>query len=200
MMTMEEELKMFKGKKVFIDNISKAFEVNPKISSVNSIEYEVYHKDIIVNDEHRDYFEEYVVVNFFGGGKSVKLVSGNSCTANFRALGSMLDGGYYKEMEDYETLKDRGFSLVQLSANMKLDKLLSKPMKHIRDIEACFDYCRNSSDVERVIRMIPSAFGTFEADYDEDDQDEFYICNTYYDETDSEQSETYTFEFYKGEV
>lgn len=195
-MTTTEKIKMYAKKKAFINKISAVFETTHS-TTVESVSYEVYQKEI---SPDTTYFTEYVIVNYIGGGKSVRIVNGNSDTANFRAIGTLLDGGYYDELPDYETLADRGFKAVKLSDTPTLDELLSKPMKHIRDVEACFDYCRDSNDIERVIRMIPSAFGTFEVDYDKDDEDEFYICNTYYDETDSEQSETYTFEFYKGEI
>ncbi len=195
-MTTTEKIKMYTTKKAFIKKISDIFETT-RSTTVESVSYEVYRKEI---SPDTTCFTEYIIVNYIGGAKRVRIVTGNSDTANFRAIGVLIEGGYYDELSDYETMTDRGFTLVKFSDTPMLDDLLSKPMKHIRDVEACFDCCRNSSDVERVIGMIPSAFGTFEADYDEDDQDEFYICNTYYDETDSEQSETYTFEFYKGEV
>ncbi len=199
-MTYEEKIVMFKGKKAFIENVSKAFEATPRVSSVTSIEYEVYHRKVTVREETYDHFAEYVIVNFFGGGKSVKLVTGNSCTANFRILGPMLDGGYYDEIREYETLEDRGFSLIKFSENPKLDKLLSEPMTHISDVRKCFNYCRNSADVEKVIEMIPTVFGTFEADFrDSDEDDTFVIINEWWTD-DEPQSETAEYEFYVEEV
>ena len=41
-MTITEKLEMFKEKRNFIKNISKAFEAKPKGSSVQSVDYEVY--------------------------------------------------------------------------------------------------------------------------------------------------------------
>ena len=114
MMTYEEKIEMYKGKKAFINNISKAFEATPRVSAVTSIEYEVYHRKVTINNEERDHYVEYLIVHFFGGGKSAKFVSGNSCTANFRALGPMLDGGYYDETREYDTLDDNGFALIKL--------------------------------------------------------------------------------------
>lgn len=113
-MTYEEKIEMYKGKKAFIDNISKAFEATPRVSTVVSIEYEVYTRKVTINKKECDHYVEYLVVHFFGGSKSAKFVSGNSCTANFRALGSMLDGGYYDENREYETLDDKGFALIDL--------------------------------------------------------------------------------------
>lgn len=179
-MTFEEKIKMYKNKKAFIKKISKAFEASPGASTVTSIEYEVYSRKVTINNEERDHYVEYVIVNFFGGGKSAKFVSGNSCTANFRALGSMLDGGYYDENHDYETLSDRGFTIVDLDAvESKLDSLLRKPMLHISAVRDCFNHCRTKQDVERVIDMIPSVFGTFEVEYDDEDESVFIITNEY---------------------
>ena len=110
-MTIAEKIEMYKGKKAFVKNVSKAFEVTPRVSSVTSVDYEVYEKKI---NEATTYFAEYIIVNFSGGGKSVRLVNGNSCTANFREIGKLLDGGYYEENRQYETLEDDGFTFVSL--------------------------------------------------------------------------------------
>lgn len=110
-MTITEKLEMYKSKKAFIKKISKAFEEAPKASSVTSVDYEVYEKEI---DKETTYFVEYLIVNFSGGGKSVRLVNGNSHTANFRELGKLIDGGYYDEILDYESLEERGFTFVAL--------------------------------------------------------------------------------------
>lgn len=198
MMTVAEKIEMYKGKKAFIQNISKAFEATPRVSAVTSIEYEVYHRKVTINGEERDHFVEYVIVNFFGGGKSAKFVSGNSCTANFRALGSMLDGGYYDENRDYETLADRGFTMVDLgTTESKLDTLLRKPMTHISDVRACFNYCTNGKDVVRVIKSIPAMFGTFTVDFN-DDGETFVITNDY-EENGDPQCEEAEYEFYTEE-
>lgn len=109
-MTVAEKIEMYKGKKVFIDNVSKAFEVKPRASSVDSIEYKVYRHPL----QHRDYFIEYLVVNFFGGSKSVRCITGNSNIANFKVISSLIEGGYYNEVRDYETLSDLGYELVAL--------------------------------------------------------------------------------------
>jgi hypothetical protein len=111
-MTRAEKIKMFKEKKAFIANISKAFESRPAGSSIESVRYEVYNKWI--PDHNVDYFAEYIVVTFVGGGRSVKIVNGNSNTANFRAIGTLLDGGYYDEVADFESILARGFDEVIL--------------------------------------------------------------------------------------
>jgi hypothetical protein len=193
-MTITEKLEMFKEKRNFIKNISKAFEVGPKGSSVQSVDYEVYRKDTpdII------YFVEYVIVTFFGGGYSVKCVNGNSNTANFRAVGSILDGGYYNEVFDYDKLTSIGYEKVIFEETKKpLDEYLEEPMKHITDVARCFDYCTNGKDVVRVIKMIPSCFGSFTVEFN-DDGESFRIIN-YFEEDGVMQSEEYDFDFYVEE-
>lgn len=109
MMTVEEKLKVLEGKKTFIDGISELFKTIPTKTTVESIDYEVYCKDM----DERSYFIEFVVVRFSGGGYCVKTISGNSNTANFRAIGELLDGGYYKEIEYYESLINMGFTKIR---------------------------------------------------------------------------------------
>jgi hypothetical protein len=194
-MTTTEKLAMFKEKRNFIKNISKAFEVGPKGSSVQSVDYEVYRKDTpdII------YFVEYVIVTFFGGGYSVKCVNGNSNTANFRAVGSILDGGYYDEVFEYDKLKSIGYEKVIFEETKRpLDEYLEEPMKHISDVARCFDHCVNGKDVVKVIRMIPSCFGAFTVEFN-DDGESFRIIN-YFEEDGVMQSEEYDFDFYMEET
>lgn len=195
MMSMEEKIKMFKSKKAFIEDLNRAFENKQVNSSVESIDYEVYYKEVPVEDGVRDHFVEYVIVNFIGGGKSFKNVSGNSNTANFRVIGPMLDGGYYDEVMDYTVLPKRGYKLVKLSENTFLDKLLARPMTHISDVRACFNYCQDGNDVERVIKMIPSVFGNFEVHFNEDGST-FIVVNSY-EENGDYQTEEAEYEFWE---
>lgn len=113
-MTMEEKIQMYKGKKAFINNISKVFEAGNTNSTVVSINYEVYHKEVVRDENTYQSYREFVIVNYFGGGKSVKTVSGNSNTANFRVIGTMLDSGYYDEIPDYNSLMECGYKPVDL--------------------------------------------------------------------------------------
>ena len=192
-MTLEEKIIMYKNKKAFINNVSKAFEAKPHVCSVESVDFEVYTRKVTVNNEERDHFVEYLVVHFIGGGKSVRFVSGNSCTANFRILGTMIDGGYYDENMEYDSLSERGFTKVNLDGS-KLDELLSKPMTHISDVRKCFNYCKDKNDIEKVIKMIPNCFGSFEVEYDEDEET-FTIIN-YYEENGVDECEEAEYEFY----
>jgi hypothetical protein len=198
MMTVAEKIEMFKGKKAFIKDISNAFEGKSVNSSVSKIDYEVYHKEVTRDGNVYQHYVEFVIVRFYGGGKSVKVVSGNSNTANFRVLGSMLDGGYYEDNMGYDKLSEMGFTKVNLDGS-KLDELLLKPMTHISDVRECFNYCKNSEDVERVIEMIPTVFGSFEVDFkDSEEEGTFVIFNEWYTD-DGPESEYTEYEFYTEE-
>ena len=103
MLTVEERMHMYRGKKLFIDHISKVFEDEYLQSNVARVDYEVYSKVI---DPETTYYTEFVVVTFTGGGKSVRVISGNSNNANFREIGKLIDGGYYDELEFYKRVKE----------------------------------------------------------------------------------------------
>lgn len=102
MLTHEERIEMYKGKKLFIDNVSKVFEIASLQSNVAKVSYEVYMKQI---DDETMYYSEFVVVTFQGGGKSVRIISGNSNNATFREIGKLIDGGYYDELEYYNKIR-----------------------------------------------------------------------------------------------
>ncbi len=192
-MTIAEKIEMYKVKKEFVDGLNDVFVQNPKYHSVKAIKYEVWSKET----NGTTYFEEWIVVYFAGGAVSPRRASGNSSIANFKSISCLIDGGYYDEVSDYTELSDRGYEFVVLETGSKLDALLEKPMKHISDVRECFSYCKNGSDVMKVIKMIPSVFGTFEVDFrDSDETDCFVICNEYYDEEGSHE-EYAEYEFYE---
>ena len=110
-MTMEEKIEMYKEKNRFIERLSEALRAGTWGSSVEEIVYEVYTKQF---SDRLSETREYLIVHFIGGGKSPKFVSGNSNIANFRVLGTMIDGGYYDEVREYEGLKENGYERLPL--------------------------------------------------------------------------------------
>lgn len=172
MMTFEEKLEMFKEKRTFVKNISKAFERGVKGSTVDSVDYVVFKKDRPNGD---CYYSEYVVVTFRGGAQSAKNVSGNSNTANLRAIASIVDGGYYEEMQTFNALMEEsnsgtGYILMNLNAEEEdtLGRVLRETnIKHISDIRKCFNYCKTPDDLDRVLEAIPGGFGPIMVDFDE---------------------------------
>ncbi len=100
MLTIEERMNMYKGKKLFIDAISKVFEDPTLYSNVIKIEYEVYSKQF--NDD--TFYTEFVIVTFVSSAKSVRNVSGTSNNGIFAELGELINGGYYEEVHYYESV------------------------------------------------------------------------------------------------
>lgn len=109
-MTFSEQIEMFKNKQSFIDYISKAFETNLANEAVTKVEYELYTKDF--NGE--PVFQEYLVVTFKSGMKSVRSINCNSNMTNLVELGKLVNGDYYDEMSDYCAMADCGFEGVVL--------------------------------------------------------------------------------------
>lgn len=107
-MELKDKIEMYKEKKNFVDTVSKAFE-DLRNTNVEKITYEIFTKDF--NGE--PYFREYVVVHFKGGAISTRTCTGNSNSANYRTIGNLIDGGYYSEVEDYKSMEDCGFKLVE---------------------------------------------------------------------------------------
>ena len=110
-MTMEEKLKMYKEKQRFIENLSGVFQIAPGCASVEGVDYEVYTKQF---SDRLSETREWVIVYYHGGGKAMKLVSGNSNAANFVVIGSMLQGGCYEQVRMYEEQESIGFKRLDL--------------------------------------------------------------------------------------
>ena len=109
-MTLEERLKMYSEKKVFIDALDTVFKMKPTGSLIEKLKYEVYQKEI--GNEMR--FKEWLVLYFEGGAMLAAQVTGNSNIANLRAISTYLDGGYYEEVRMYNFLPDLGWELLVL--------------------------------------------------------------------------------------
>jgi hypothetical protein len=93
---------MYKGKKLFVDHVSKAFEDPTLYSNVTKIEYEVYSK---YNPEFDvTYYTEFIVVTFTSDAKSVRTVSGTSNNGIFIEIGKLINGGYYEELNYYKSV------------------------------------------------------------------------------------------------
>ena len=110
-MTMEEKIQMYKNKQRFVEQLSGVFQTTTHGSTVEGISYEIYHKSF---SDHTSETREYVIVSYIGGAKSPRTVSGYSCTAIFRIIGALLNGGYYDEVRDYEALIEDGYQWVAI--------------------------------------------------------------------------------------
>ena len=98
-MTTEELLQVYRDKKAFVDGIASVFKNNTKGHSVKDIVYEVWHKR---HEQFGDAFAEWIIVYFDSGAKSPCHVDCNSNTANFRAIGNIVDGGYFGDIYRYD--------------------------------------------------------------------------------------------------
>ena len=110
-MTMEEKLNMYKEKNQFIENLNYVFQVKPGCASVEGVGYEVYTKQF---SERISETREWIIVYYTGGGKAMKIVSGNSNAANFVVIGSMLQGGCYEQVSMYNEQAEHGYVKVDL--------------------------------------------------------------------------------------
>jgi hypothetical protein len=110
-MTEAEKLEMYLEKKRFIENVNEVFQMDPRCPSVEGVHYEVYTRDY---GEGRIDTREWIIIHFTGGGKSVRIVNGNSNIANFKVIGGMLAGGYYSEVQTYQEQLDNGYTRVEL--------------------------------------------------------------------------------------
>ena len=117
-MPIEERLRMYREKKNFIFGLAKAFSQYPKSHSVQDITYEVWHK---YHKQFGHQFTEWVIVHYDGGAKSYLRVTGNSNTANFRAIGEVLDHGYYEDKVWYkERQVELGYKKLDLTKMCEL--------------------------------------------------------------------------------
>lgn len=110
-MTLEEKLKMYREKQKFVENISGVFQVAPGCPSVEGVTYEVYTKQF---SDRLSETREWVIVHYTGGGRAMKIVSGNSNAANFVVIGSMLQGGCYEQVRMYQEQEEQGYRRVDL--------------------------------------------------------------------------------------
>jgi hypothetical protein len=81
----------------FVKGLSDS--ITPFKTGIKSVEYHVF--------EHVDngWKQEYLVINYDGGARTVRNCNGNSFSAIFEELAQYLDSGYYVEVghiEDYE--------------------------------------------------------------------------------------------------
>ena len=113
-MTTVERIEMYKEKKQFIENLNEVFCIEPGCASVEGASYEVYQKDLTGMFEGITEYREWVVVHYHGGGKAMKLVSGNSNAANMVVIASMLQGGSYDQVQMYEDQEKDGYKRVEL--------------------------------------------------------------------------------------
>ena len=109
-MTDQQRIAMYRKKKAFVDNISKALELSD--TTVNKVSYEVWTR---YNERfNMNVYYEFIVVEFIGGAESHRNVSGTSHSGIFQEIGKLINGGYYEEKGYYESFAEEGFTKVEL--------------------------------------------------------------------------------------
>jgi hypothetical protein len=111
MMTIEEKLKMYREKRQFIYEVSMTFIKVPKGHSIDGVIYEVFFRE----DDHGTAIAEWITVQYNGGAEAHRIVSGNSNSANFQVVASMIYGGCYEQNLTYDMLAARGWKKVDLN-------------------------------------------------------------------------------------
>lgn len=107
-------MEMYKEKKQFIENLNEVFRVEPGCAAVEGVSYEVYQRELTGTFEGITDYREWVVVHYSGGGKAMKIVTGNSNIVNFVVIGSMLHGGCYDQVQEYRDQESCGYKRTDL--------------------------------------------------------------------------------------
>ena len=107
----------------------KANAVGYPFGSANGCEFRVY-LDPSKTQPGQYYLEEYLVVTYRGGAWAARCANINSNAANFRAIGEMLDGGCYEEVDEVKRLEKEACRLI-LGHNGKLE--IALPPEHHND-------------------------------------------------------------------
>jgi len=80
----------------FVKELNEAVSKNQ--ANVESIEYRVY-------THVNGCIQEYLVINYKGGARTVRNCNGNSTSAIFGEIARYLDSGYYNEVGNLEKLE-----------------------------------------------------------------------------------------------
>lgn len=74
-----------------------------------------------------------------------------------------------------------------------LEELLMMPMRHIQNVKDCLEACTSKADVFKVMKLVPSMFGHFDVNFD-DEYEGFTVVNTYTNE-EGYQEDRYWFDY-----
>lgn len=86
---------LWQAKKVnFVNKLREA--IVPVVPNVIDIEYKIFQ-----NVEQPNCIKEYLIITYEGGARTVRICSGNSCSAIFEEIGKYLNHGYYDEEREY---------------------------------------------------------------------------------------------------
>ena len=101
-LTQSRKLSLLK-KQEFVDRINYAISGQPR-RAVTNVKLDIWYNEF-------GYSEETMVVTFEGGACGVRNCRYNSNSANLRAIADMVDGDCYDELQRYEEMRPKGYSL-----------------------------------------------------------------------------------------
>ena len=94
---------MTKGMEKKVNFVKELSEAIVKVQeNVTGIEYRIYQN---IGPGREDWTEEYLVINYRGGARTVRNCCGNSCSAVLVEISRYLEHGYYSEEDDLMNLE-----------------------------------------------------------------------------------------------
>lgn len=94
---------MTKGMEKKVNFVKELSEAIVKVQeNITGIEYRIYQN---TKHEHEDWTEEYLVINYTGGARTVRNCNWNSCSAVLREIAKYLEHGYYSEESDLKNIE-----------------------------------------------------------------------------------------------
>lgn len=94
---------MTKGMEKKVNFVKELSEAIIKVQeNVTGIEYRIYQN---IEPGHEDWAEEYLIINYRGGARTVRNCYGNSCYAILEEISKYLEHGYYNEEKDLTNIE-----------------------------------------------------------------------------------------------
>ena len=78
--------------------------------------------------------------------------------------------------------------------NRILKDMLKNEFTTLYDVQECFKVCKSQEDVDAVLEQVPTLFGEWYIDYDDEAQ-KFTVAHTYFDRIDGIVQAEYVYEY-----
>lgn len=94
---------MTKGMEKKVNFVKELSKTIVKVQeNVTGIEYRIYQN---TEPGREDWIEEFLVIDYKGGARTVRTCNGNSCSAVLVEIAKYLEHGYYSEESDLKNLE-----------------------------------------------------------------------------------------------
>jgi hypothetical protein len=101
-----EKLTMYRRKADFIKRLDAALtKPAPQGSVLTGIRYELY--EVFAQEVSKTFYEEFIILEFEGGGTCAICANGNSDCANLRVVANNINGGNYEDEYFYNRIKEK---------------------------------------------------------------------------------------------